>query len=101
MDLMDLKEIQTGKPRLEIEYCTQCRFILRAAWMAQEILMTFASELREVALIPGESGIFEIRLNGEVLFSRKQQGRFPESKEIKQQIRDRVAPGKDLGHSDR
>ena len=69
--------------------------------MAQEILMTFASELGEVTLIPGQGGVFEVRLNGEVLFSRKQQGRFPESKEIKQQIRDRVAPGKDLGHSDR
>lgn len=98
---MDLKERQKGKPRLEIEYCTQCRFILRAAWMAQELLMSFASELGEVALIPGGSGIFEIRLSGEVLFSRKREGRFPESKEVKQQVRDRVAPGKDLGHSDR
>ncbi len=89
------------EPRIEIEYCTQCRFILRAAWMAQELLMTFASELGEVALIPGQGGIFEIRLQGEVLFSRQQQGRFPEAKEIKQRVRDRVAPGKDLGHSDR
>ncbi|OGT66471.1 MAG: selenoprotein [Gammaproteobacteria bacterium RIFCSPLOWO2_02_FULL_47_50] len=86
--------------RVEIEYCTQCRFILRAGWMAQELLMTFAGELGEVALIPGQGGIFEIRLNGKLLFSRKAAGRFPESKEIKQLVRDVIAPGKDLGHSD-
>jgi selenoprotein W-related protein len=89
------------RPRVEIAYCSQCRFILRAGWLAQELLMTFATDLGEVALIPGEGGIFEIRLNGEVLFSRKREGRFPEAKEVKQKIRDRVVPGKDLGHSDR
>jgi selenoprotein W-related protein len=86
--------------RLEIEYCTKCRFILRAAWMAQELLMTFAEDLDEVALIPGEGGVFEIRLDGEMLFSRHKEGRFPESRELKQQVRDMIAPGRDLGHSD-
>jgi selenoprotein W-related protein len=92
---------QEKRPRVEIAYCSQCRFILRAGWLAQELLMTFATDLGEVALIPGEGGIFEIRLDGEVLFSRKREGRFPEAKEVKQKIRDRVVPGKDLGHSDR
>ena len=87
--------------RVEIEYCTQCRWLMRAAWMAQELLTTFESDLREIALLPGSGGIFEVRLDGECLFSRKAQGRFPESKELKQLIRDRVAPGRDLGHSDR
>jgi selenoprotein W-related protein len=54
-----------------------------------------------VALIPGADGIFEVRLEGETLFSRRQQGRFPESKELKQLVRDRIAPAKHLGHSDR
>lgn len=82
-------------------YCTQCRFILRAAWLAQELLMTFAEELGEVALVPGRDGVFEVRLNDEMLFSRKDSGRFPESSELKQLVRDRIAPGKDLGHSDK
>lgn len=62
--------------------------------------MTFADELGEVALIPGEGGIFDISLDGDLLFSRKVAGRFPESKEIKQLVRDKIAPQKDLGHSD-
>lgn len=88
-------------PELEIEYCTQCRWLLRAAWMAQELLTTFESDLSKVALVPGTGGIFEVRLNGELLFSRKEHGRFPESKELKQLVRDRIDPERDLGHSDK
>lgn len=87
-------------PRVEIRYCTQCRWLLRAAWLAQELLWTFAAELGEVALIPGSGGIFEIRVDGELIWSRKAEGRFPEAKEIKQRVRDRIAPEKNLGHSD-
>ena len=91
----------SGKPRVEIEYCTQCRFILRATWMAQELLMTFAEELGELALVPGSGGVFEVRVDGVTVFSRRERQRFPESKELKQLVRDRIAPDKDLGHSDR
>ena len=91
----------TDKPRIEIEFCTQCRWLLRAAWTAQELLLTFTEELREVALVPGTGGIFEVRVNGEVIWSRRAEGRFPELKELKQRLRDRVAPDKALGHSDR
>ena len=91
----------TDKPRLEIEYCTQCRWLLRAAWMAQEVLTTFQEELGGVTLVPGEGGVFEVRLERETLFSRQGKGRFPESKELKQLVRDRLAPNRDLGHNDR
>ncbi len=87
-------------PRVEIEYCTQCRWLLRAAWMAQELLTTFAEEVGEVALVPGKGGVFEVRVDGATVFSRAEHKRFPESKELKQLVRDRVAPGKSLGHSD-
>ena len=88
-------------PRVAITYCTQCRWLLRAGWMAQELLTTFDTELGEVALVPGSGGVFEVRVDGELVWSRKQAGRFPESKELKQRVRDCIAPDKDLGHSDR
>jgi selenoprotein W-related protein len=88
-------------PRIEIEYCTGCRWLLRAGWTAQELLTTFEAELGEVALIPGSGGVFEVRLDGETLWSRKEMSRFPELKELKQLVRDRIAPDKPLGHSDR
>ena len=89
-----------SKPRIEIEYCTGCRWLLRAAWMAQELLTTFEKELGGVTLVPGEGGVLDVRLEGQIIFSRQQKGRFPESKELKRLIRDRIAPEKQLGHSD-
>jgi len=87
--------------QLEIEYCTQCRWLLRAAWLAQELLTTFETDLNNVSLHPGTGGVFEVRLNDVVIFSRKQTGRFPESKELKQLVRDVIDPHRDLGHSDK
>lgn len=87
-------------PRIEIEFCTQCRWLLRAGWMAQELLTTFPAELGEVALIPGSGGVFEVRVEGELIWSRKERGRFPEITELKRLVRDRVAPSRSLGHAD-
>jgi len=91
----------SSKPRVEITYCSQCRFVLRATWLTQELLMTFDTDLGEVALVPAGGGIFEVRLDGELIWSKKAQGRFPDSKDLKQLVRDRIAPDRDLGHSDR
>jgi selenoprotein W-related protein len=91
----------TRSPRLEIEYCTQCRWLMRAGWTAQELLTTFVDERAEVALVPGKGGIFEVRLDGETVWSRAAERRFPEMTELKQRLRDRIAPERDLGHSDK
>lgn len=86
---------------VEIEYCTQCRWLLRAAWLAQELLTTFQEELQEVSLKPGKGGVFKIILNGETLADRAADGGFSELTTLKQKIRDRIAPERDLGHIDR
>lgn len=85
--------------RVRIRYCTQCRWLQRASWMSVELLTTFPTEL-EVTLEPGIGGVFEVLLDDELIFSRTDRGRFPEPKELKQRIRDVVAPGRSLGHSD-
>ena len=90
-----------GQSRVEIRYCTQCRWLLRATWMAQELLTTFEAEIGQLILAPGTGGVFEVRVDGVLVWSRSEQGRFPELKELKQRVRDRIAPGRDLGHSDR
>jgi selenoprotein W-related protein len=113
------------RPRLEITYCTQCRWLLRAGWTAQELLTSFPADLGEVALVPGTGGVFTDaavrrgprreppdasgaaapggcgRLDDDVLWDRKEQGGFPELSRLKQLVRDRVAPDRSLGHTDR
>ncbi len=90
-----------SKHIIEITYCVQCRWLLRAAWLAQELLTTFESDLASVALKPGSNGVFEITVDQQLIFSRKDAGRFPEAKEVKQLVRDQIDPTRDLGHSDR
>ena len=90
------------KPAVTIEYCPKCGWLLRAAYMAQEILTTFSDDIASVTLRPGETaGAFNIFVNEEIIFNRKESGRFIEIKEIKQLVRDKVNPSKSLGHADK
>lgn len=87
--------------KIVISYCTQCRWMLRSAWMGQELLTTFDGEISEMTLKPGTGGIFEVTIDETLVWSRKAQGRFPDIKELKQLVRDHIDPSRDLGHSDK
>ena len=89
------------RPVVSLSYCTQCNWMLRSAWMAQELLSTFGTDLGGVTLVPGTGGIFEVRVGDELLWERKRDGGFPDIRSLKQLVRDRVDPGRDLGHVDR
>ena len=88
------------KPAVVITYCTQCNWMLRSAWMAQELLSTFSIELQSVTLVPGTGGIFEIHFDDELVWERKRDGGFPDSRVLKQMVRDRIDPERSLGHID-
>lgn len=91
----------TASPNVAITYCRLCGWLLRASWMAQELLTTFAEELGSVTLIPDDTGgVFEVRLDGKLIWSRAERQRFPDIKELKQLVRDHIAPERVLGHSD-
>ncbi|MGV8878798.1 MAG: SelT/SelW/SelH family protein [Sphingobacteriaceae bacterium] len=88
------------KPTITIEYCPKCRWLLRSAYIAQELLTTFQADLMGIMLKPSEiSGTFQISVDEKIIFDRKIFGRFPEIKELKQLTRDEVNPDKYLGHS--
>ncbi|KJK00625.1 SelT/SelW/SelH family protein [Pseudomonas sp. BGr12] len=90
-----------AKAEIVITYCTQCQWLLRAAWLAQELLSTFGDDLGKVSLVPGTGGVFQITCDGEPIWERKADGGFPEAKVLKQRVRDRIDPQRDLGHNDR
>lgn len=94
-------EIEGAGCGVVIHFCDQCGWMLRAAWMAQELLTTFRGLIGEVTLRPGRGGVFDILLDGQLLWSRRERGRFPEITELKQLVRDRIAPDMSLGHGDR
>ncbi|HFG1876025.1 TPA: SelT/SelW/SelH family protein [Vibrio cholerae] len=90
-----------NKAQIEIYYCRQCNWMLRSAWLSQELLHTLSEEIEYVALHPDTGGRFEIFCNGVQIWERKQEGGFPEAKVLKQRVRDLIDPERDLGHVDR
>ncbi len=77
----------SDKPTVSIEYCTVCNFLARAAWLAQELLATHGGDVAGLTLVPGRGGVFVVRIDGEVVFSQKETGRYPEPREIKDALR--------------
>lgn len=93
--------MSTARPEIVITYCTQCQWLLRAAWLAQELLSTFGEGLGKVSLVPATGGTFHISCDGAQIWERKLDGGFPEAKVLKQRVRDRIDPQRSLGHNDR
>jgi selenoprotein W-related protein len=89
------------KPEIVITYCTQCQWMLRATWLAQELLSTFADDLGKVSLVPATGGTFHITCDGVQIWERKLDDGFPEAKILKQRVRDQIDPERNLGHNDR
>jgi len=89
------------RPSVRITYCTQCRWLLRASWLASELLTTFSTDLGDVVLRPGTGGVFTVEIDGELVWDRKADGGFPDLAPLKRLVRDRAAPGRSLGHTDR
>jgi selenoprotein W-related protein len=85
---------------VEIYYCTQCRWLLRASWYANELLTTFQDQLGGVCLKPSSGGMFQIFVDEKKIWCRKENNGFPDIKELKQKVRDIVDPDMSLGHSE-
>ena len=89
------------RPAVSITFCTQCNWLLRAGWMAQELLSSFGEDLGSVTLVPGSGGIYRIEVDGHVLWDRKTEGGFPDARQVKTRLRDICWPDRGLGHLDR
>lgn len=88
------------KATIDIYYCRQCNWMLRASWLTQELLHTFSEEIEAVALHPDTGGKFEILCNNQTIWERKTDDGFPEAKILKQRVRDIISPERNLGHID-
>lgn len=80
----------SAQPTLRITYCRKCHFMPRALWVAQELLHTFEEYVAGVTLVPGGGGQFDVHLDQELIFSNKDAGRFPETRELREAIAARI-----------
>jgi selenoprotein W-related protein len=62
----------------------------QAVGLAQAIMDEFGQRFGAIKLIPSDGGRFEVSLDGNLIFSKLETGRFPEDKEIIDQIRPKM-----------
>lgn len=55
---------------VEIEYCVPCGFLERAEDVQHALLTNFGAELDRVALVTGDHGVLEVRVDGETVFEK-------------------------------
>ncbi|MGY3553632.1 SelT/SelW/SelH family protein [Williamsia sp. R60] len=92
--------MSTSAASVTITYCTQCNWVLRASWMATELLNTFGTELGSVTLVPGTGGVFTIEVDEQLIWERERDNGFPDVVTLKKLVRDIAVPDWSLGHAD-
>lgn len=96
----DNDPVSESRAAVTITYCTQCNWVLRASWMATELLNTFGTELGSVTLVPGTGGVFHIDVDGTQIWERKRDNGFPDIVTLKKLVRNIAVPDWNLGHAD-
>lgn len=81
-------------PEILIRYCLPCRYQAKAIQDADAILKEFGEELSALRLVPGDHGVYDVELDGNLVFSLDRAERFPETSELIQTIRARIKPRK-------
>jgi selenoprotein W-related protein len=74
---------------VEIEYCVPCGMLERASDLQTALLEKYGERLDRVALVTGDSGVFEIRADGEVVLDTEEEGY--EQSDVVDRIGDRLA----------
>ena len=65
--------------KIDIEYCGVRNYLPRASGLAAKIEKQTGIK---PTLIEGSDGVFEISVDGDLIFSKKAKGRFPEDDEV-------------------
>src|SRR5207302_10275947 len=90
--------VQRTVPAMMLEvlnpYCLPCRYQPQAMQDAVAILKEFGPELSGLRLVPGDHGVYDVEVDGQVVFSMDRVMRFPETGELVRTIRDRLGPRK-------
>jgi selenoprotein W-related protein len=79
-------------PEVLIRYCLPCRYQAKAIQDADAILKEFGEELTALRLVPGDHGVYDVELDGDLVFSLDHAERFPETSDLIQTIRSRIKP---------
>jgi selenoprotein W-related protein len=80
------------KYHVSIEYCVPCDYSAHAFRVTKELLGNYQHVIDRLELITGSNGAFEVLVDGEPLFSKKETQRHPEPGEVLQLFKEIVGP---------
>lgn len=81
-------------PEVTITFCVPCRYQFKAIQDADAILKEHGERLTALRLVPGDKGVYDVALDGEVLFSLDHAEHFPETPDLVQMIGARLPPAR-------
>ena len=87
--------LQPKKLSVSIEYCVPCDYSRQALQVAEELIANEQHRLKRLVLVMGSNGVFEVRAEGDVIFSKKAMGRYPQQGEIDRRFRAFVAASRE------
>lgn len=73
---------------LSIEYCIAWTYLPKAVSLAESLLKENKDKIASLILLPSSGGIFEVKLNDNIIFSKKDLNRFPEEGEVEKLVRE-------------
>ncbi len=81
-------------PEVSITYCVPCRYQHKAIQDADAILKEFGERLSGLRLVPGDHGVYDVRLDRELVFSLDKAEHFPETADLLESLRARIPAAK-------
>lgn len=84
--------LETKKYTVSIEYCVPCDYSPPAFRVTESLLSNYQHIIDKLMLITGTNGVFEVKVDGDLIFSKKTLKRHPEPGEVLQAFKEVVGP---------
>jgi selenoprotein W-related protein len=63
---------------VEIKYCVPCKYLPLAMKHTEQLLSEFGEDITAVKLVPGDQGVYDIKVGGKLIYSSTKERRFPD-----------------------
>ncbi|HZD11624.1 MAG TPA: Rdx family protein [Candidatus Binatia bacterium] len=80
--------LRPKKVEVSIEYCVPCDYSEQALRVAEELIQDEQHHLKRLVLVMGSKGVFEVKADDEVIFSKQALQRYPQAGEITARFRE-------------